>query len=125
GDVGLPLRVEWEMPEDVSVAPLAWPPAAPLFVDRDWTSLVYSTAVEAEGEIRAAADAEPGRTLRVAARVAWGACREVCLPQSASVVLEVDVVAATHGATTPLARRPDAPRAGPLVRDASPLRTVP
>src|SRR5690606_9191987 len=92
GDVGLPLRVEWEAPEGVQISPLAWPPATPLVVNGERASLVYTEAVEAEGEIRVAADAEPGTSLRVAATVSWGACREVCVPQSARVVLEVDVV---------------------------------
>ncbi len=106
GDVGLPLRVEWEAPEGVRVTPLAWPSAAPRVVDGRWTSLVYSMAVEAEGEIRIAADAEPGATLRVAATVAWGVCREVCLPQSARLVVEVDVVAPTRAAAVPLRTAP-------------------
>src|SRR5690606_18877945 len=58
GDVGVPLRVEWEAPEGVRVTPLAWPAPAPLAVG-GWSSLVYSEAVEAQGEIRVAADAEP------------------------------------------------------------------
>ena len=109
GDVGLPLRVEWEATEGVRLAPLAWPPAAPLAVGGALTSLVYKEAVEAVGEIRVAADAEPGSTLRIAAKVAWGACREVCVSQSARLVLEVDVV------TAPARRRSGARDAAPLL----------
>src|SRR5690606_11958625 len=103
GDVGLPLRIEWEAPDGVHVTPLAWPAAAPLVVG-GWSSLVYSEAMEAQGEIRVAADAEPGTRLRVAARLTWGVCREVCRPQSARLVVEVDVVPATRAASAPPAR---------------------
>lgn len=100
GDVGLPLRVEWEAPEGVRVTPLAWPAATRIGMG-EWTSLVYSEAVQAEGEIRVAADATPGTTLRLVARVAWAACRDVCRRGNARLTLEVDVVAATRAALAP------------------------
>ena len=80
GDVGLPTRIEWRLPEGVRLLRMEWPVPErirqPPFDVRAYTGRVV---------VRAAFDLGAGvpEAATLGARIEWGACREVCIPQEA------------------------------------------
>jgi thiol:disulfide interchange protein DsbD len=94
GDSGLPTEIEWKLPSGTVADPIVWPvpqriPVGPLVnygYENDIRLLVPMTAPK---------DAKPGDTLRLEAQARWLVCEEICIPEEATLVLEVPVAAAT------------------------------
>ena len=97
GDAGLPLRVNWRLPDGVTVGALQFPtprltPQPPLM------SYGYEDEVFVLAEVRVPA-AFAGRTLTIAGKADWLACAEVCLPATGPLSLTLNV-GSTRGAST-------------------------
>jgi len=93
GDAGLPTKIDWLGAEEVSFGPLQWP-APQEFVDPgeiktrgyDGSAVFYSSLFVDRRAI-------PDQTIPLGAKVSWLACREICLPGSAQLKLELPVSA--------------------------------
>ena len=100
GDSGMATSVAWTLPKGWKAGELQWPTPR-LFKEKELATFGYSGTthllVRLEGEWT-----RPGSTLSVQAEVDFLECREVCLPGSAKVTLDLPVkhlgAAATNAA---------------------------
>lgn len=90
GESGLPTTVRWTGPAGFRVAPLRWP-----YPGRKELSGVTVHAYEGEtillGELRPPPDLPVGRNAEITARIRWGVCREVCIPQEVRLSIRLPV----------------------------------
>ncbi|MFO1331460.1 MAG: protein-disulfide reductase DsbD family protein [Rubrivivax sp.] len=100
GDSGLPTTIDWQLPSGAAVGPIEWPaperlPLGPL------VNYGYEGELLLPLAFTAPADARPGSTLALTAHVRWLVCREVCIPEEATLRLQLPVAAAgtTPGST--------------------------
>ena len=102
GDSGLPTTLIWTLPAGSVAGEIEWPapkrlPIGPLvnygYEGELLLPLVYTPP----------ADARPGSTLSLQAKATWLVCRDVCIPESATLALQLPVVggAASADAVTP------------------------
>jgi thiol:disulfide interchange protein/DsbC/DsbD-like thiol-disulfide interchange protein len=97
GDSGQPTSVTWTLPDGAQVGEIEWPmpkrlPIGPL------VNYGYEDDLLLPLSFLPPADARPGDTLTLRADAQWLVCKDVCIPEQASLVLEVPVVSTT---TTP------------------------
>ena len=91
GDAGLPTKIAWSGPRGVTFGPLVWP-APQQFIDPgDIKTFGYSGAVVLVSQMTVSPKAKAGEPVRVAAKVEWLACKEICLPGSARLELALPV----------------------------------
>jgi DsbC/DsbD-like thiol-disulfide interchange protein len=102
GDSGLPTRVSWRLPPGFRAGALQWPVPRRLAIG---TLVDYGYEGEALllAGIEPAAGLAPGTAVHVGARVQWLMCRDVCIPASADLDLELAVREATALRPTPYA----------------------
>jgi len=98
GDSGLPTTLAWTLPDGGVASDIQWPapqrlPLGPL------VNYGYEGELLLPLRYTAPANAQPGSTLRLQAAATWLVCRDVCIPESATLNLVVPVVAA--GSTPP------------------------
>ena len=96
GDSGLPTTLSWTLPDGGSAGDIQWPapqrlPLGPL------VNYGYEGEVLLPLRYTAPANAQPGSTLRLQAAATWLVCRDVCIPENATLNLALPVAAA--GAT--------------------------
>jgi thiol:disulfide interchange protein DsbD len=117
GDSGLPTRVKWALPEGFVVGEIRWP--YPIrFETGPLVSYGYEHEVLLPVEVRVPALPGSG-DVRIAARVDWLECQEICLPGRADVSLTLPVrPKASRGPEAPLfaeaRRRVRSPRGADL-----------
>ncbi|MDB5820833.1 MAG: putative ThiO:disulfide interchange protein [Rhizobacter sp.] len=92
GDAGLPTRLAWTLPQGAQVGDIAWPapqrlPVGPLM------NYGYEGEVLLPVPFTAPATAFAGSTLTVRAQASWLVCKDVCIPENASLELRLPVVA--------------------------------
>lgn len=80
GDVGLPTYIEWRLPDGVWLQRLEWPVPErirqpPFDVDAYTGRFIVRAAFDLGDDVP--------ETATLSARIQWGACREVCIPQEA------------------------------------------
>ncbi len=90
GDSGLPTTIAWKLPPDMAVGPIQWPaphalPAGPL------VNYGYEGEVLLLVDLQVAADAKPGTTRTLSAKVEWLVCRETCIPEDVQLELVLPV----------------------------------
>ncbi len=97
GDSGLPTKLIWTLPAGSTAGDIEWPapkrlPIGPLvnygYEGELLLPLVYTPP----------ADARPGSTLNLQAQATWLVCKEVCIPESATLRLQLPVVGAAGSA---------------------------
>jgi thiol:disulfide interchange protein/DsbC/DsbD-like thiol-disulfide interchange protein len=98
GDAGLPLKVQWTLPDGVSAGALQFPtphltPQPPLM------SYGYESEVFVLADIVVPATAAPGTVLTISGKAEWLACAEICLPASGPLSLTLPVSAAPAAST--------------------------
>ncbi|HEY6578867.1 MAG TPA: protein-disulfide reductase DsbD domain-containing protein [Rhizomicrobium sp.] len=90
GDAGEPTDIRWSLPAGWRAGPIAWPyptelPVGPLmdygYEGRPWLLV----------GITAPADAKPGANVVLRAAVTWLVCKEVCIPEDATLSLPLGV----------------------------------
>ena len=102
GDSGLSTTLSWTLPVGSHAGEIDWPapkrlPIGPLvnygYEGELLLPLIYTPP----------ADARPGSTLSLQAKATWLVCRDVCIPESATLALQLPVVggAASADAVTP------------------------
>jgi thiol:disulfide interchange protein/DsbC/DsbD-like thiol-disulfide interchange protein len=91
GDSGLPTSLRWTLPVGSSVSAIDWPapqrlPVGPLL------NYGYEGDLLLPMQYTAPADARPGETLTLRAKGDWLVCKEVCIPETALLELQLPVV---------------------------------
>ncbi|HEX4158232.1 MAG TPA: protein-disulfide reductase DsbD domain-containing protein [Rhizomicrobium sp.] len=90
GDAGEPTEIVWKLPPGWHAGPIAWPypkelPVGPLmdygYEGRPWLLV----------DITAPADAKPGTNATLNAAVSWLVCKEVCIPENATLTLPLSI----------------------------------
>ena len=94
GDAGYPVSVDWSGSENVAAVELAWP-APHRFTLFGLDTFGYADQVVFPVTVR---PAEPGAPVRLAAKVSYLICQEVCIPGEARLVLELPAGPASPGA---------------------------
>jgi thiol:disulfide interchange protein DsbD len=89
GDSGLPTRVRWQLPPGFAAGEILWPYPA-RFATGPLVSYGYEHEVLLPVEVRVP-PAVPGREVRIAGRVDWLECREICVPGKAELSLALPV----------------------------------
>lgn len=101
GEAGLATSVSWSVPASVSVDSLQWPPPQAFAEPGDIRTFGYEGAVVLPSLLRLASDqpeadpplagADPHGTLPITAEVSWLACRDICIPGSATLALVLPI----------------------------------
>jgi thiol:disulfide interchange protein DsbD len=89
GDSGLPTRARWELPAGYGAGDIQWPYPS-RFTSGPLVNYGYEDEVLLPVEIRVPASA-PDSPVRIAARIDWLECQEVCLPGRADLSLTLPV----------------------------------
>lgn len=89
GDAGLPTTIEWTLPEGWAAGPILWPAPHRYEEEGDIVTFGYQTRVLLLTEITPSASAATGTSTRLAARVDWLQCKELCIPGGANVTLDL------------------------------------
>lgn len=92
GDSGLPTRLDWRLPEGVTVGEIVWP--APRRFDLGGVvnfgfegDLLLPVPVTVDPGV------PPGTRLELGAKASWLICKDICIPGDAELAVAVDVVA--------------------------------
>ncbi|HEY3777803.1 MAG TPA: protein-disulfide reductase DsbD domain-containing protein [Rhizomicrobium sp.] len=110
GDAGQAIEIHWTLPPGWRAGPIAWPypkelPVGPLmdygYEGRPWLLL----------NLTAPADAKPGRQVVLRALANWLVCKEICIPESATLSLPLTVAASSPPPDAAVAARFAATRA--------------
>ena len=92
GASGLPTTAEWTLPSDFSAGAIRWP--APEITDTGGlVTYGYGGDLLLLVDIAVPADAKPGTSVELRAKVEWLSCKESCLPGGAEVALQLPVEA--------------------------------
>lgn len=90
GDSGLPIKVEWTLPEGWRAGAIQWPTpererVGPL------VNYGYSGEFLLPVDITVPADAKVGSSYRLKANAAWLTCEKVCVPEQATLTLDLAI----------------------------------
>ncbi len=118
GDSGLPTTLSWSAPDGSVVGEIHWPapkrlPIGPL------VNYGYEGELLLPLRYTAPANAQPGSTLQLQAQASWLVCRDICIPESATLTLQLPVAAA---GTPPAPSAHAALFAGTAMQQAHPLQ---
>lgn len=91
GDSGLPTSVEWSAPPEATLGSLQWPPHEEFLDPGDIRTYGYKDRVLLTSTLSLAADAPTQGALPITADVEWLACKEICIPGSAQLTLDLPV----------------------------------
>jgi len=93
GDAGIPLNLQWEMPNGFEAGEILYP--APEFIPvGPLASYAHEGAPVFLVPVTAPQDAHIGETLDVAIDAAWQVCEQICVPEEARFEFALPVVAA-------------------------------
>ncbi len=97
GASGLPLEIDWDLPEGFRAGEILWPGPERILLG-DLVNYGYENEVTFIVPIRVPQGIEPGAPVRIGAKASWLICKELCLPGDANLSLELPVGArATPG----------------------------
>ncbi|HWE06772.1 MAG TPA: protein-disulfide reductase DsbD domain-containing protein, partial [Rhizomicrobium sp.] len=114
GDAGEPTQLQWTLPAGWRASPIAWPypkdlPVGPLmdygYEGRPWLLL----------DIAAPDDAKAGTRVVLRAQASWLVCKEVCIPEDATLSLPLTI------STSPPAPDPSVAAQFAAARDRLPV----
>lgn len=91
GDAGLPTQVEWDLPTGATAGELQWPTPHRYVEAGDLVTFGYQDDVVLLAEFTPPAGLRAGQQLNVRANVSWLMCKELCIPGSAQVELQLPV----------------------------------
>ena len=93
GDAGLPTKISWTLPEGFESGPIQWP-APHLMIEPGeiWTN-GYSGKVLLITTIIPPANLVPGKPVTLRAKASWLVCKDICVPGSEELELELPVAA--------------------------------
>lgn len=90
GDSGFPTQVTWKLPEGFKAGPLLWPYPQKI-VSESLVAFGYTDTVLLMAEITPPAHLPPNQKIEIKADVNWLACKDACVPGSASLALALPV----------------------------------
>lgn len=93
GDSGLPTTIEWSLPTGASAGEIQWP-LPHRFKLGPVTNYGYEKEVTLLTAVTVPADAKPGGTFPLQAKVNWLVCQETCIPQEVQLSLSLPIAAA-------------------------------
>lgn len=102
GDSGMAAEIAWHLPRGFTAGPILWP-APQRFNSGPITSYGYAGEVWLLTDITPPPALVPGGTVSIAADVDWLVCREICIPERASLTLPLGVAAEQAGSELALA----------------------
>ena len=117
GDSGIATSLKWTLPEGVEAGPIQWPrPHA--YTLGDLTNYGYGEETLHLVDVRVPASWPVEKPLPLRVEAKWLVCKDVCIPGSASLALDLPVVPAPPAADARWAKafasaRADLPRAAP------------
>lgn len=91
GDAGLPTQVVWSGPPGVVFGPLQWPKPQQFIDPGHIRTFGYIGALVLSSGVTVAPTAIPQDTISIRAKVKWLACKDTCIPGSASLELTLPV----------------------------------
>jgi thiol:disulfide interchange protein DsbD len=98
GDSGLPTTLSWTLPALSQIDEIVWPVPRRL-----WIGPLVNYGFEGELLLPQvylpAVDAHVGSTLKLQAVASWLVCKEVCIPETVTLALQLPVVSAAGGVT--------------------------
>ena len=100
GDAGQATSLTWTLPTGWSAGDIVWP-TPERFIAGPLMNYVFSDEVYLPVPITVPADAKPGQTVTLKAAADWLVCKDVCVPEDATLTLDVPVTAAPT--TSPIA----------------------
>ena len=94
GDSGEPTTIDWQLPPGFVAGDIVWP--APERIPlADLVNFGYSGDLFLLVPITAPADLKPGDTIDLTANARWLVCKDICIPEEATLTLSLDVAEAT------------------------------
>jgi thiol:disulfide interchange protein DsbD len=93
GDSGEPTAIDWTLPDGVAAGPLQFPYPSRIEVG-PLVNFGYGGTVLHLADLTAPADAAPGTTIPLKAHAVWLVCDDICIPEEASLTLDLPVLAA-------------------------------
>lgn len=130
GDSGLPTRFDWTLPAGASAGAIEWPLPERLLAS-GLTNFGYSDALLLPATLRVPTSAVAGSRFRATLRARWLICEEACIPDEATLSLDLPIEAAPRASVdaadfeATAARVPVSPHApsGHSWRDATHVAT--
>ncbi len=90
GDSGEPTTIEWELPEGFEAGEIVWPtPERIPFADL--VNFGYSGDLYLLVPITAPSGLTPGASVTLTANARWLVCKDICIPESATLTLNLQV----------------------------------
>lgn len=86
GDAGIPTTITWTLPEGFSASPIHWPPHE-TFKEGTLTTYGYKDEVLLPVTITPPASLAPDATHTLTAKAEWLVCKEICIPEFATLTL--------------------------------------
>jgi len=95
GDAGLPTKIAWSLPEGFRAGPIQWPAPHLMIEPGDIWTYGYVDKVLLITTITPPDVLKPGATVPLLARASWLVCKEMCIPGSGEVRLDLPVSSAS------------------------------
>lgn len=92
GDAGLPVSLQWTLPEGFAAGPIQWPHPDRIAVD-PLLNYGYEGEILLPVTVTPPAQATPGKPASLKAKAKWVVCNEICLPGDADLSLDLPVAA--------------------------------
>ena len=92
GDSGLPTRFDWTLPTGASASAIEWPLPERLLAS-GLTNFGYSDSLLLAATLRVPDEAVAGSRFRATLRARWLICEETCIPDEATLTLELPITA--------------------------------
>jgi DsbC/DsbD-like thiol-disulfide interchange protein len=90
GDSGLAATVKWALPKGFAAGEIHWP-APKKFDEGGMTTYGHDGEIWLLSEMTVSKDIRPGQSVTLKARVDWLVCKNMCVPASADLALELPV----------------------------------
>ncbi len=92
GDSGLPTRYDWTLPEGATASDIRWPVPERKPIG-ELTNFGYEGVLLLPAELSVPPQAAPGERFRARLRARWLICEEICIPDEATLELDLPVEA--------------------------------
>ncbi len=100
GDAGLPTEINWSAPEAATFAPIQWPKPQEFLDPGDIRTFGYSGSLVLMSDLVVSEKVSEGTILPLKAEVEWLACKDICLPGQASLLISLPVSGAAPSLST-------------------------
>ncbi len=92
GLAGVPVSIEWDLPEGFTASPIQWPPPQRVLM-ASITTYGYEGEVFLLTDITVPASAKPDTVAKLTAKISWMMCSKTCIPSNPVVSLSHPVAA--------------------------------